>query len=421
MSYLTDASLEVLHMILYNVDQQSDLYQCALVNKSMYAATNPLLWREPTVFNRETFRESNIAACLLRSFRQARIHGFRATSLGQHIRTLYFRVDTLLQDLRQMINNVPLVDELIIHVITLKDKDMERIAIKCPQLKRLTLRYLMDAPDHFFEPLRHCTNLRELNIIDSIRLNYQLASLNHGQLEKLTLRPYVHTGDSFTWSIFGEVPTLNDLAIPTLTHLDMDSMTETYFQHYHSLSSPTLFPVLTDLRIAMPFYTATADDTVVSFFKAHPLIDTLTIQCMEIDPVIMISLAIDLVHLKRLTLIDNQHLPTFTMALPLVEKLSLRGCRMNVDSMVQMVMHFPSLHYIHVTNIIGLQSFGDGLPLDGLTIESRTHLTYLDLTSRDSVPDQLKEHLPRRMDGKLVQEDLEQIRKTAVGLLWIDQ
>jgi hypothetical protein len=420
MSYLTDASLEVLRLILYNIDQQSDLYQCALVNKSLYAATNPLLWREPVVFNRETLREGNIAACLLQSFRHTRLHGFHATLLGQHIRTLYFRVDTLLQDLRQIINNVPLVEELNIHVITLKTKDLERIAIKCPQLKRLTLRYLMDAPDHFFEPLRHCTNLRELSVIDSVRSNYQLASLNDSRLEKLTLRPYVHTGNSFIWLLLGEVPTLNDLAIPTLTHLDMDSLTESYFQYYQALSSPTLFPVLADLRIAMPYYTATADVTVVSFFRAHPLINTLTIECMEIDPVIMTSLAIDLVHLKRLALIGNRHLPPFPMALPLVESLTLRDCRINVDFTVQMAIHFPSLHYFHVPTILRPQSFGGVLPSDGLTIESLTHLTYLDFASHDSVPDGLNVYLPRRMGGELTDEDLSHIWETAVGLCWID-
>jgi hypothetical protein len=140
----------------------------------------------------------------------------------------------------------------------------------------------------------------------------------------------------------------------------------------------------------------------------------------------MTSLATDLVHLKRLTLIENWRLPPFAMALPLVEKLTLSNCPMNVPSTVCMAPLFPNLHYIHVgkqynrwlrksSNIMG-----DDSQSDKLTIKSLTQLKYIDFASRDSVPGDLKVHLPRRMDGKLVQEDLEQIRKTAVGLAWID-
>ncbi|SAL97677.1 hypothetical protein [Absidia glauca] len=58
--------------------------------------------------------------------------------------------------------------------------------------------------------------------------------------------------------------------------------------------------------------------------------------------------------------------------------------------------------------------------LDGPTIESITKLKYLDFTSYDSVPGDLKVHLPRRMGGQLAKEDLDHIRDTALGLVWIE-
>ncbi|SAL97667.1 hypothetical protein [Absidia glauca] len=418
MSYLIDAPIEVLHLILYNIDQQSDLYQCALVNKSLYAATNPLLWREPKKEAGCKRREHSISFWLLRSFRQARIHGLHATSLGHYIRILFIEICTPLQDMRQVINNIPLVEELVIRVTTMNDKDIERIARKCPKLKRLSLGNFEDSSDCSLDSLRHCTNLRELSIITGDRTNHRLTSIKHDRLEKLKL---ITNGWSYGFSL--ELPFSN---IPTLTHLDLDSLAAAYFRHYRTLPSPTFFPGLTNLRISMFYDAVTGNEPVVSFFKAHPLIDTLTINNLKIDSTIMTSLATDLVHLKCLTLIDNGCLPSFTMALPLVENLNLLHCSINVPSTVCMATLFPNLHYIHVSKHYSHLSrkssniMGDDPQSDKLTIESITQLTYLDFASYDSVPDDLKVHLPRRTDGKLVNQDLQHIRKTAVGLAWID-
>ncbi|SAL97661.1 hypothetical protein [Absidia glauca] len=363
-------------------------------------------------------RKDSISFWLLRSFRQARLHGLHATSLGHYIRILSIQSYTTLKDMRQVINNVPLVEELFIHVYTLNGKDVERIVLKCPKLKCLSLgSFIDDTSDSFLTPLRHCTNLRELSIFTKPGTTHILTSLNHDRLEKLR----VHTsGGSSDLSL-----DLTFSNIPTLTHLDLDSTAAVYFRHYRTLPSPTFFPVLTYLCISMFNQSATGNEPVVSFFKAHPLIDTLTIESSKIDSAIMTSLATDLVHLKRLTLIDNGCLPPFTMALPLVEKLALWRCSMNVPSTVCMATLFPNLHYIHVDKYYSprlRQSsniMDDDSQSDKLTLESITQLTYLDFASYDSVPGDLKVHLPRRPDGKLVREDLKHIQQTAVGLAWI--
>ncbi|SAL97668.1 hypothetical protein [Absidia glauca] len=416
MTYLSDAPIEVLHLILYNINHQTYLYECALVNKNWYAATNPLLWREPKLLDPGTQREDIISFWLLRSFRQARIHGLHATSLGHYIRKLSIQRYTTLQDMRQVINNVPMVEELVIQVRTMNCKDIERIARKCPKLKRLSLWYLNDTSGRSLDSLRHCNNLRELSIKTGFRTTRLLSSLKHDRLEKLRLITNGCTTDVVT--------TFSN--IPTLTHLDLDSLAAAYFRHYRTLPSPAFFPFLTDLRIMMLDHTGTSNDAVVSFFKAHPLIDTLTIESLKIDSAIMTSLATDLVHLKRLTLMRSGRLPPFTMALPLVENLTIRYCSMKVPSTVCMATLFPNLHYIHVSKHYnyGMRKdsniMGDDPQSDKLTIESITQLTYLDFASYDSVPGDLKVHLPRRPDGKLVYEDLKHIRKTAVGLAWID-
>jgi hypothetical protein len=417
MSYLSNAPIEVLHLMLYNINRQSDLFECALVNKSFYAAANPLLWREPQQIISDTTRENSMPFRLLQSFRQARKHGIRSTTLGHYIRKLYIQKRTHLQDLRQLINNAPLLEELIIYS-TLKDKDLERIVLKCPQLKRLSLYYLSAGSDRFFESLRHCTSLRELNIMDSQRSTHQLTSLTHSRLEKLKMQPFLYSHHLFLEASFG--------VTPTLTHLDLDGMAKPYFRHYRALRSPTLFPALTDLRIAMPSPEDPADDALVSFFKAHPLIRNLSIVGMKINPAIMDSLATDLVHLKRLRLIHNGHLPPLTISLPLLEKLTVRACQTSAAFIVYLAHHFPNLHYIHVGKHdysmwqLPRNYVGSIVDLEGPIIETASLLTYLDFASHDSVPGDLKVHLPRRMDGKLVQEDLEHIRKTAVGLAWID-
>jgi hypothetical protein len=448
MSNICDAPIEVLSLVLNNVYQQGDLYECALVNKSFYAMANPLLWREPRQVTSGAKRVDNFLFCLLQSFslqslRQADKHCLHSTPLGYYIRKLNVSEGNRLQDLHAVINNVPLVEELVIDIKQLTDKDMEQIALNCPQLKCLSFTNYFEVSDHFFDPLPHCANLRELSILALINPNQPLASLQHCPLEKLRLRSFGFDGDFTKKTFFG--------GIPTLTHLDMDYKTGGFLRYCQSLPSPTLFPVLTDLRIVKNQFAVYND--LVSFFKAHPLIRTLSLEGMNIDPTIMTSLATDLIHLQRLTLIKNGELPPFTQAFHQVQKLTLWGCHMNVDSTVRMAAHFPKIHYLHIGKdtrnwrripsdpVIGeefdnwqqvLSDFTDSeddiwedntesilSQSDGPTVESLTNLTYLNFTTYDSVPDILNVHLPRQRQGRLLREDLDHIRETALGLVWI--
>ncbi|SAL97669.1 hypothetical protein [Absidia glauca] len=418
MSYFDHAPIEVLFLVLNSIDQQSDLHQCALVNKSFYAAANPLLWREPKKAGGYERREHSIAFRLAQSFRQTRKHGLRAISLGHHIRKLKLLEDNRLRDMHPVINNAPLVEELDLGINKLKEFDMERIAKKCPQLKRLVLESLFKASDHVMDPLRHCPNLRDLSIRTCFHSKHQLESLKHLRLEKFTFWTFSYEGPPMD-VFFG--------GIPTLTHLNLDGITAAYFRHYGTLRSPTLFPVLTDLDISMSYDSGVADDSVVSFFKAHPLIRSLTIRCLKIDPAIMTSLATDLVHLKHLSFCGNGHLPPLTKALPLVERLTIWRCHMGIEAMIDMATQLPNIPYLHISkhNDHRREYYryipGDVIPSDGPIIESLIPQTYLDFASYDSVPADLNVHLPRRTDGTLTTEDLEHIRETAVGLFWIDE
>jgi hypothetical protein len=408
MSNFCDAPIEVLFLVLNNIDQQSDLYQCALVNKTFYATANPLLWREPQLVVSGTKRKETILFRLKQSFRLPHKYCLHSTPLGHNIRKLDASQINRLQDLRVVINNVPLVEELVIGIEKLKDKDMERIALNCPPLKCLSFNSYLDCSDRFFDPLRHCTNLRELSIYHSLGSHLQLTPLQHCPLEKLRLHSYGFDSEYTKDTFFGDVP--------TLTHLDMDYMPQSYYRHYQALPSRPHFPLLTDLRIAnCQFHD---NEAVVPFFKAHPLIRTLSLENMQINQAVMTSLATDLTHLKYLSLINHRRLPALTHRFHQVEKLTLRGCRTNAQ---HMAMYFPRLRYIHVAKDISTWRHDDDISqLDGPTIETLTKLTYLDFTSYESVPGDLKVHLPRRTGGQLVKEDSDHIRETALELVWID-
>jgi hypothetical protein len=300
------------------------------------------------------------------------------------------------------------VEELVVGIEKLKDKDVEQIALNCPQLKCLSLTSCFRGSERFIEPLRHCTNLREFSIRATLDADLDLTPLQHCPLEKLRIGSYGFYSD-FTKDIFFG-------GIPTLTHLDMDYMTRGFLRYCQTLPSQTLFPVLTDLRIVM--YKAANDNDMVLFFKSHPLIRTLSLENMQISKAVMTSLATDLVHLKYLSLIKNRRLSAITKVFHRVEKLTIRGFHTNAQ---HMAMYFPNLHYIHISKDISTWRHDDDISqLDGRTIETITKLTYLDFTSYESVPGDLKVHLPRRMGGQLVKEDLDHIRKTALGLVWID-
>ncbi|SAL97679.1 hypothetical protein [Absidia glauca] len=411
MSNLGDAPNEVLSLVLNNVYQQGDLYQCALVKKSFYATANPLLWREPQLVASGTLRKDTICFRLKQSFRQTDKHCLHSTPLGHNVRKLDISHMTFLQDLHSVINNVPLVEELVIGIERLKDKDMERIALNCPQLKCLSCTsYFIDS-DCFFDPLRHCANLREFSMAGIFNLKRLLASLQHCQLEKLKLRSLRVKVDSTKDTFFG--------GIPTLTHLDIKCKTGDFFRYCWTQPSRTLFPVLTDLHIATGEKYGIFDNKyVVLFVKAHPFIRALSLKYMKIDPAFLASLATDLVHLQRLSLIENGDLPPFTKAFHRVEKLTLRVSSIITQSLD---MYFPNLHYIYVDKTFKFWRYDDDIShTDGPVIETLTKLIYLDLASYDSLPGDLKVHLPPRMGGQLVMEDLDHIRETALGLVWIE-
>ncbi|SAL97688.1 hypothetical protein [Absidia glauca] len=416
---LGDAPNEVLSLVLNNVDQQRDLYQCALVNKNFYATANPLLWHEPQQATGVDVHEETILFRLEQSFRLPHDQCLHSTPLGHNVRKLDASKFNDLQDLRAVINNVPLLEELFIGMLwelffridKLNDKDMEQIALKCPQLKCLSLNLIFDASDRFFDPFRHCTNLRELSILRIVDgRNLQLTPLQHCPLKKLTLGSCYTDGEYTKDTFFG--------GIPTLTHLDMKYKTGGFFRYCQTLPSRTLFPVLTDLRFATK---ENIDNNLVPFFKAHPLIRTLSIANMKIRPALMTSLATDLVHLQHLSLINGHRLPSFTKTFHRVEKLTLRCRHLNIENMA---MYFPNLHYIHVVKVpgtgrryLGVSSLQNYL---GVHFETHTKLTYLDFICYHSVPSNLKVHLPRRIGGHLLNEDLDHIRETALGLVWID-
>ncbi|SAM01861.1 hypothetical protein [Absidia glauca] len=412
MSNICDASIEVISLVLNNVYQQSDLYQCALVNKSFYATANQLLWHEPRQMTRGNQRVGNFIFCLLQSFRQADKHCLHSTPLGHYVRKLYIAYDTSLQDLHSVINNVPLVEELVIRISKLRNKDVEQVVLNCPQLKRLSLNFYVDVPSPFYDFLRHCTNLRQFNIITISNPKRLLASLQHCQLEKLRFCALCFDRDLTEDTFFG--------GISTLTHLDMRCDTGALFRYCQTPPSRTLFPALTYLRIGRcGKYGIFDNDAVVLFVKAHSFIRTLILERTQIDTALMTSLATDLVHLQRLNLVENGNLPPFTKVFHRVERLTLRGCHMNGE---HMAMYFPNLHYIHVADDISTWRHEDDISrLDRPTIETLTKLTYLDFTSYESVPGDLKVHLPRRMGGQLIKEDLDHIRETALGLVWIEQ
>ncbi|SAL99072.1 hypothetical protein [Absidia glauca] len=437
MSNLGDAPHEVLSLVLSNVDRQGDLYQCALVNKNFYAMTNPLLWREPQLVARCTKREDTILNRLKQSFQLSHNQCLHSTPLGHNVCKLNASNINRLQDLLVVINNVPLVEELVIGIETFEDHDMEQIALNCPLLNCLSCTSNLDGYDRLFDRLRHCTNLRELSIRHCINL-CERGHLHCTSLCKRRIRhranlhkPIRHRRTShlqqhcpqekvrldshgfkskYTKDLFFGV-------IPTLTHLDMDYKTGGFLRYCQLLPPLSLFPVLTDLRIANCQFPD--NDAVVSFFQAHPLIRTLSLEKMQIDLAVMTSLATDLIHLQRLSLINNGPIPPFTKTFHRLEKLTLRGGSM---STLHMAMYFPNLRYIHISirNSTSLHTLSISSYFKVL-INTPTNLTYLPLINHDSVPGDLKVHLPRRMGGQLDQEDLDHIRDTALGLVWIGQ
>ncbi|SAL97681.1 hypothetical protein [Absidia glauca] len=413
MSSLNDAPIIVLFLVLNNLDQQSDLYQCALVNKTFYATANPLLWREPQLVASGTLRRDTICSRLKQSFRQTDEHCVHSTPLGHNVRKLNISHKTFLQDLHSVINNVPLVEELVIGVQRLKYQDMIRIALNCPQLKCLscTSTSYFTGSEWLFHPLRHCANLREFSMVGIFNYKQLLAYLQHCQLEKLKLHCPCAEDDFSKDTFFG--------GIPTLTHLDIKCKTGDLFRYCWAQPSLTLFPVLTDLRITTGEKYGIFDNKyAVLLVKAHPFIRALSLKYMKIDPAFLASLATDFIHLQRLSLIKNGDLPPFTKAFHRVEKLTLRGSSMITQSLD---MYFPNLHYIHADKTLKFWRYDDDIShTDGPVIETLTKLIYLDFASYDSVPSNLKVHLPRRMGGQLVKEDLDHIRETALGLVWIE-
>ncbi|SAM03459.1 hypothetical protein [Absidia glauca] len=182
-----DLPFEIILSITSHLVRQTDLYQCALINKRFYAATIPRLWEAPMCYNDVDYlweakifpciprRESpdvpwdpgfvtceKLTQCLLTTRQYQQTNAFRSSPLGHYIRKLdLLDEDSVIKGML-LLSHAPFLEHLRLLGLEIDDDEVDCIWQLCPRLKSI---HLFDIPFNLLRGIgKHCRSLSSITL-----------------------------------------------------------------------------------------------------------------------------------------------------------------------------------------------------------------------------------------------------------------
>ncbi|CAO3601094.1 unnamed protein product [Absidia cylindrospora] len=287
MNNLGHLPAEIVSSILQHVNAK-DYYACSLINWSFYTATNPLLWKSPTL------RNSNKALLFMNCLVE------QQHLVGQHVRTLTSNIPWTDTDLLQLI--IPHISHLehldLERANNITNASMEPLARHCPHLTTLHLVGSLITQETMNALGQHCHQLTDLILDYAPHLSPKLLTpLVAGgcPLRKVHLSAYAATGG--TWMTVEE--TVKDLTrITALTSLTIMGSSAEVLKAV--LNQQKLWPDLTVLNLDDGSGDV-GDADFIPFLQTHPGLQQLHLTRCELTPVTVMAIA---AHLPNLVMID---------------------------------------------------------------------------------------------------------------------
>lgn len=302
---------EVVSLVVDDISDKQDLYQCALINKHFYALASAKLWYSPG----STLNSDNLLATASPILRSLLLY----PHLGVHVRQLEFQSQEAVSDILSVLAYTPLVNDLTLQQTQMSDIDMTRIAHLCPDLQRLSLASVEGITDAALQAL---SGVIQLDLFWCHNLTFQALPPS---LEQLDIRGC----HALSQTMIG--------SLNRLTHLNISSIDDDALASFidRLLLQPDALPALKSFLINCYDCGKTRldDGVMIPFIEAHPLLRGLSLGHAWIGHGSLAAMAKCLPELRMLYLDHNKPVSFLDMqrvilGCPLLIHVSLYRCRL---------------------------------------------------------------------------------------------
>ncbi|ORZ05597.1 hypothetical protein BCR42DRAFT_473935 [Absidia repens] len=264
MNHLNHLPYELISSILSYVDKQA-LFTCALVDKSFYKITLPLLWQKLEIDTQDTLHT-------MTRILEASTSSSSDTVLGERVRSVRIKARISDDDLLAFIKHIPLVTDLSLDYAShISDDSFVQVADLVPHLTHLYI-WNADITQRSMEAIGHFP-LQQLTLLSCHELNYNMfASLTRcsSTLTSLDIR---------NCSLHGlETPDTAQQAVANLMALHH----LTSFQIY--CPSHDYSPFINALFVDLPSMAPWPELTYLDLSPCHDVTDTMAIALLQSQP-----------------------------------------------------------------------------------------------------------------------------------------
>ncbi|ORZ05649.1 hypothetical protein BCR42DRAFT_178586 [Absidia repens] len=264
MNHLNHLPYELISSILSHVDKQ-DLFTCALIDKSFYKTTLPLLWQVLEIDTQDTLHT-------MTRILEASTSSSSATVLGELVRSVMLRGELSDDDLLAFIKHVPLITDLSLKYSRhISDDSFVHLPGLVPHLTHLYI-WGADITQRSMEAIAHFP-LQQLTLICCHKFDYNMfASLTQcsSTLTSLNIREC---------SLHGlETPDTAQQAVANLMALHHLTSFQIYStRHIYS-------PFITALIVDVPSMAPWPELTLLYLYPCYDVTDSMAIALLQAQP-----------------------------------------------------------------------------------------------------------------------------------------
>ncbi|ORZ05593.1 hypothetical protein BCR42DRAFT_456745 [Absidia repens] len=265
MKHLNHLPYELISSILSYVDKQ-DLFTCALVDKSFYKATLPLLWQKLEIHNQDTLHT-------MTRILESSTSSSSATVLGELVRIVMIFTELSDDDLLAFIKHVPLITHLSLEEATyISDDSFVQVPGRVPHLTHLYIGRA-EITQRSMEAIGQCP-LQELTLVGCDELESNLFALL-ARCCSSTLTSLEITHCSLRWL---DTPDTAQQAVANLMVLHHLTSFQIY-SYEHDFS-----PFITALFVDVPSMAPWPELTCLHLYPCRDVTDAMAIALLQTQP-----------------------------------------------------------------------------------------------------------------------------------------
>ncbi|KAI8335353.1 hypothetical protein BC941DRAFT_430089 [Chlamydoabsidia padenii] len=289
---------ELLELILDNINEQHDYYQCALVSKRFYSIITPRLWH--TIGSPDWYCAPHLVASGLEMAQRHTDGQHRVSTLGNYIRKIYFALDDSVEDVQKVMEHAQLVEDLFMYQWLFDEDKFDWVIRNCHHLRTLSLADIEYFTTKMTRSLvNYCPKLQELGLLGIESMDhFDLSAFKGTELTRLVLESDELAALDST--ILNQLEQLTSLCLNFGGHFEAAFMERLLTTTNHQKA---LLPRLTSFTLSTWEFNlsdAAYNNVMIPFFKSHPLLECVNLDYEMGNSDIYAAMGSFLPHLKRL-------------------------------------------------------------------------------------------------------------------------